>query len=54
MEPMYVARKTERNNLSYVDFSKTCDGIKSCTELKKKENKKLPLLSHQVQERLNG
>ena len=33
-EPMYVAREKWKNILSYVDFSKICNVIKSFPELK--------------------
>ena len=48
MEPMYVERKIGRNILSYVDFSKICDVIKSFPELKEnigKEDTTFPLSS---------
>ena len=47
MQPMYVAREIGRNILSYVNFSRLYDAIKSFPSMKQ-------IVGIEVQERLNG
>ena len=55
MESMLIAREKGENIISYVDFSKICHVINCFPDLKKKLEKTiLLLLSHQVQEPLDG